>query len=359
MEPYARFVHILHCLFVILGLIGFGWLSLDQVKKFLHNKTSVSSSVELIDEYELPTIIFCPAFPFHANATNIMGFDLDGYKYSTKDPDVELDGKQEWTEAPEDVQAEVYNLYTAYNGNCTVFQVKDKLKFRQFLGFSGTPPYEIYLSRPGEEFRVVEQSFTPLSTLLIHIPKEEDGVDYMIELSESRFNRKRGCEPDKTNWSRANCLLDKLAEEMRSHDDVDCLPVHYERFLKDKLDLPICERAARHSHKFFAYSGPLLVNRSMAAMCPPPCESKTLDYRNVRGYVGSVARKQAIMFSYPINQVDIYEEYVILDTAGIVASVGGGLGLFLGFSCLSTARTFLNYMHKKCTTAFVSTDQKA
>ena len=42
-----------------------------------------------------------------------------------------------------------------------------------------------------------------------------------------------------------------------------------------------------------------------------------------------------ICIIYPSNEVLKYDEYYIYDINGIVASVGGGLGLFLGFSCLT------------------------
>ena len=41
----------------------------------------------------------------------------------------------------------------------------------------------------------------------------------------------------------------------------------------------------------------------------------------------------------------------VLDLADIVGSVGGALGLFLGFSCLATIQSLLNRLNGKKVTA--------
>ncbi len=51
-----------------------------------------------------------------------------------------------------------------------------------------------------------------------------------------------------------------------------------------------------------------------------------------------------IYITYPLNRVAMYQEYLVYDDTAIVASVGGGLGLFLGFSCLSSARSLVDFL---------------
>jgi len=44
--------------------------------------------------------------------------------------------------------------------------------------------------------------------------------------------------------------------------------------------------------------------------------------------------------------VTISKEYVLLDTAALIGSVGGSLGLFIGFSFSGFIETMFNYLKK-------------
>ena len=66
---------------------------------------------------------------------------------------------------------------------------------------------------------------------------------------------------------------------------------------------------------------------------------------------------QEIIFGYSFNEpryVKIYEEYLIYDTLGMLGSVGGTLGLFIGFSFMNVITFLINTMEKifpcNCTT---------
>ena len=49
---------------------------------------------------------------------------------------------------------------------------------------------------------------------------------------------------------------------------------------------------------------------------------------------GSKSSKTKTWFYFDDSEQDHYEEYLLYDFGGIIGSVGGMLGLFLGFSCL-------------------------
>ena len=67
--------------------------------------------------------------------------------------------------------------------------------------------------------------------------------------------------------------------------------------------------------------------------------------------------QQGIIFWYSFNEpsyVKVYEEYLIYDTLGMIGSVGGTLGLFIGFSFMNVITFLINTMEKifpcNCTT---------
>ena len=49
--------------------------------------------------------------------------------------------------------------------------------------------------------------------------------------------------------------------------------------------------------------------------------------------------KSCIFVQNPDNLKAVKEQYLIYDGPAIISAVGGGLGLFLGFSCFSVAKT--------------------
>ena len=67
-------------------------------------------------------------------------------------------------------------------------------------------------------------------------------------------------------------------------------------------------------------------------VCPKHCSK-------VR-YTGKVALEtmmenityQSWSYEFPTDEIDVHEEYLMFDAAGLVGSIGGTLGLFIGFS---------------------------
>ena len=52
-------------------------------------------------------------------------------------------------------------------------------------------------------------------------------------------------------------------------------------------------------------------------------------------------------FSNSENKCKVFEEYLIYDTMGMIGSVGGTLGMFIGFSITGVISLALGYL-KKC-----------
>ena len=43
----------------------------------------------------------------------------------------------------------------------------------------------------------------------------------------------------------------------------------------------------------------------------------------------------------------IYKEYYMYDLNAIISSIGGGIGIFLGYSFYGVANSIINYFHNK------------
>ena len=53
-------------------------------------------------------------------------------------------------------------------------------------------------------------------------------------------------------------------------------------------------------------------------------------------------------FANSENRCNIFQEYLIYDTMGMIGSVGGTLGVFIGFSMTGLISTAIDYFRKCC-----------
>ena len=54
-----------------------------------------------------------------------------------------------------------------------------------------------------------------------------------------------------------------------------------------------------------------------------------------------------VYWNFPSNRVIVNQEYLVYDSVGMVGSVGGTLGLLLGFSFLDLMFSLVNYLQEK------------
>ena len=92
---------------------------------------------------------------------------------------------------------------------------------------------------------------------------------------------------------------------------------------------------------------PNLERRSITK-CPRSCSETRYEiqsYEDTITYQG--LNTSTLYFFYQTTAYEVQEEYLLYDFNSIIASVGGSLGLFLGFSCFQIARTSLKRLVKR------------
>ena len=67
-------------------------------------------------------------------------------------------------------------------------------------------------------------------------------------------------------------------------------------------------------------------------VCPKHCHK--VQYEGIVSYESTMENFTQIQWHYefPTDDIDVHEEYLIFDAAGLIGSIGGTLGLFIGFS---------------------------
>jgi len=94
------------------------------------------------------------------------------------------------------------------------------------------------------------------------------------------------------------------------------------------------------------------ITRTVAAdkinrVCPVPCQEEIYLTDEVILPQSPRERRSTVILFYKSNVVKEFDEQVLFTFGDILASVGGSLGLFLGFSCLGVVQAGIELIPKK------------
>lgn len=158
---YRTCSHFIRVLIVILCILGFIWISFEQVQKFFTRATSVSTVLAESQDQTFPSIAFCALNPYKPGASTAYvsqeTFDqisvetnvtLDGLLISELDPLRKLNFSEDL-------------IYTIYNGKCKIFEVKGDIMIKQYLMFSypKDEKYHLFILQPYQKLFMIWQQW--------------------------------------------------------------------------------------------------------------------------------------------------------------------------------------------------------
>ena len=79
-------------------------------------------------------------------------------------------------------------------------------------------------------------------------------------------------------------------------------------------------------------------------MCPISCIRT--EYVATQSFIKYSYPGLALLWRFVSTNVQVYQEYLIYDEIGMIGSIGGLLGLFLGFSFLDAITYFIHKIQK-------------
>ena len=87
------------------------------------------------------------------------------------------------------------------------------------------------------------------------------------------------------------------------------------------------------------------LNKELTNACPRPCKKSIYKTQKLY-YPGSPTNPNEIKISFEFGAMDveIHDEVWILETYNLIGSVGGSLGLFIGFSYTGFFGQILDYL---------------
>ena len=133
-----------------------------------------------------------------------------------------------------------------------------------------------------------------------------------------------------------------------------CIPIHFVTLLKLNKDFempPICNSAEKK-----LWNELYGILNEVTKQCPKSCS--LFEYSGkIRSLLGYLPTRREIQIDYAFlsNDLQIQKEYLVYDNNAFIGSVGGTLGLFIGFSFLTLVKEFIDilkhYLIEECTAA--------
>ena len=349
---------------VSLGLIllaclgGCVWITYNQVEKYLAKTSFVGTSYQPRN-VSFPDLMFCHGQPFkrNKNILDIENLSLETYKsVSEPMPEVTFDLiLRNNLNATMPKNYKVLSQATKFNGNCKIFQVDLFVEEKVYYTFTYPEGQElILLILPRDEYiYAIGHNWQGLPPDILSI----EG-DKQIEMEVNEFTylpkvvpNRKPCDVQVTENEFMDCLRTELGHFLEQHD-FDCMPHFFRNFLRSSK--PDCEEGSVLSKLLYRFHSKLLVNyakHQVDVNCNHPCTSSWFDLVSLDlMYIDNTDNftdRNRVLFSLSTSLVSVATESYLYDFTAIVSSIGGGVGIFLGFSCFGMISSALSKLYAK------------
>ena len=137
-------------------------------------------------------------------------------------------------------------------------------------------------------------------------------------------------------------------KEINSTGSLPCLPIRYKTIMKlsGVHPMPICQDSKKEMWKNLS-----TIWNKLLTTCPNSCTQ--FQYQGkMKSLVGYVNDSKSVWMDYLFlsGYLQVHQEYLVYEIDDIIGSIGGTLGLFIGFSFLELVRHFIrtiknNFVH--------------
>ena len=343
---------IIECILYIILLICFIKLYLiDEILNFTKGSTTLSSQTEKVGFLEAPYITLCfqpsckpsmlqkHGLPDCINNIRYLKSSLEGmnmkmyenisYTYEN-DFDINIvkfTNGARLTGLTEQIDFETQKVITFRSGLCHLIKynvnlstTNDKIRLHfNYKGHNSDTPESanILLSSPNGWHGIVVDDWPFFDPTILKIPIEKpQEQDWTIKVSQTDYHYMTGIEDFE------QCLLEKITRN--SECATKCYPFMF-NFLSN---YPLCG-----SKEFDCMYDLLVLRRKYRYECLQA--KKNIQYKaHIYPTMKLKANESSISFwlYFDKGTKDIKEEVLIVTTGSFIGSVGGSLGLFLGFS---------------------------
>ena len=313
-------------LFLFLISIYFAWEVLD---KFNSQDRGIRHREEDVKEH--PTIIFCNSTAIYGQDFNITYKTLNGMSLGQVKDSVLLKLDENLLELSGEkiFLKEVYTIFdgVCYNLTAKRNNINGKLTVLQLWSDAGpVPRVKFYFTSERNSYGITNHDWKDGKVFSI---EAMNGDSKVVEMSvQTHIHLKCADE------SFYECAASKILKSKCSHEcNISCTPITL------TLDYPICQNVINYDdyekcecnryHAFYVLTN-ITTNNECPRLCATTQYIGTLIY-DEKSYIDYNISFVQYKFATPLI-VDVFEEYVLCDFVNLIGSVGGTLGLFIGFS---------------------------
>ena len=206
------------------------------------------------------------------------------------------------------------------------------------IDFSDKIPYE---KLPDVNFIVSSESNSYGVALNSWIDGKEVYINKVMGSSAFRFQPQKIIEMNSAKCQKEayyECLHAKLILEDFSHCPRKCLAVS----TSISKSVPLCQ-----TEEEFICAYEIVKNLKTKSSCVPSCAQlnmeQILDYRENQD-ASDAKRNIFIRYSIPNTEMIVEEEYLVHDFIGMLGSIGGTLGMFIGFSFVGISSLIMKHL---------------
>ena len=359
------------------------WQIWNTFQAFVEGQTTFSTSQQSFDALNLPSLIICPkkiwiGFRQLQNEVNISDENwhnkqflilndaltltlirMDPNSNSNRSSSTNLTLGENFDERGKTFFVEklfnhwygmCYALTPDQNYNMTTkeyFQITAKVAKKEKI-----PPFQMYLVDPKNRY---EYLLDNLGDLDDPIEVESGNVVY-FKIKKIIWNyllSKRNCKKyDEQEDSYATCLLINQVdcyEKVGPSTKYGCNCVAENAFwphfhLHPIQNWNICRTNSEYKKCIFTMAN-CGYNDEVRNTCPSPCQKRVYNTKKINAF-GTPTKANEIRFwiEFDTMQIEEHNEVWILETYNFIGTVGGSLGLFIGFSYTGFLGQILDYV---------------
>ena len=306
----------------------------EVLEKFNSQARGIRQYEEEIKEH--PTIILCPSHKKCWKDFNIKYKKLNSAEiYDVKESVLLKLGENHLELSEEKVY--LNKVYTKWHSICynltAMRSVDGKLTLIEFssdLGYTHIPDIILYFTSERNSYGVTNFDWKDGKPYSVKIP---NGNQKVIDLTVEKSIHLK-CH----DQSFYECAAFKILNSEYSKCNITCTPITLPHDY-----YPICDNdnAGYECSKNYVFD--VLQNITTYYECPRSCSiTQYIGTVNFDGYVVKNSHFQ-YKFVTPLF-AEVYEEYIIYDFISMIGSVGGTLGLFVGFSFSNILMCLISYV---------------
>ena len=338
--------------FCLLGLAAY--FMIGVLEHYFSRKSSFTQSEEKITELPTITMCFSSNGAFDGDVEYLYGSDFkilykyyDIYNNSYTSHEVYLKEGSNIFDKQEMLRLE--KLSTRYSGICyKISSTKQSMYkpavmrvfiwyFKETIPLGGLPYLKLYLTSEKNSYGLTQVIWF-------------DGKVKQAQI-ESGIYKQINFKPQQTNYL-------KITTNCKDESYFDC----FEKLFMDKIHsscqhicspyslptVPVCKTDTDFYCAKTVYDHVYASTASDETLCPQSCT--ILQYSGEESWTGNVSdwydnASHAFAWVFdPPESVTTYQEYLIYDEVSMIGSIGGTLGMCIGFSLTNLSSSFLNFI---------------